>query len=55
MKYKIKIIKAAIKIIEKDCGKMCKEYTPYCPNCQSNILLGHLNDFLETITYSPYE
>ncbi len=43
----IEITKQMIKYIKKGYGKdKCKGYAPNCPNCQGQILLGHLYDHL---------
>ena len=43
----IKAIKTVIKYVEKGFGKdKCKGYAPACGNCQGQLLLGYLEDYL---------
>jgi len=47
----IKLIKDMIKMVKKDYGvKMCKDFSPCCPNCRGQQLLGFLNDYLDDYT-----
>jgi hypothetical protein len=48
----IEVTKKMIKFVEKGFGKdKCKGYAPNCPNCQGQILLGHLYDYLDLLEY----
>ena len=51
-KNKIKLTKEMINLVKEECGtKMCKDYNPNCTNCQGQVLLGHLYDFLDSFEY----
>jgi len=44
------LIKSLIRLIEKNWTKdKCKGYAPGCPNCQGQLLLGSLDDYLDIV------
>ena len=48
----LKNLKAVIKQVEKGYGtEMCKSYSPGCPNCEAQILLGHLYNVVSLIEW----
>ena len=51
-KKEISLIKELLKIIEKDYTKdKCKGYAPGCPNCQGQLLVGYLVDYLDILEW----
>ena len=53
---KIKLVKALIKIIKKDyIMDKCKGYAVGCPNCQGQILLGMLYEYLDILEWEQRE
>ena len=53
---KIKLVKALIKIIKKDyIMDKCKGYAVGCPNCQGQILLGMLYEYLDILEWEQKE
>lgn len=56
LKKDIKLTKDLIKRIEKGFGRdKCKSYAPGCPNCDGQILLGHLDNFLGLLEWELKE
>ena len=46
------LVKQLIKLIEKDYTMdKCKGYHPDCGNCQGQLLLGHLEAYLDVLDY----
>ena len=46
------VYKQALKYIMKSYGiKMCKSYSPGCPNCGAQVLIGHLLDEVSLIEW----
>jgi hypothetical protein len=52
LEKQIKLVKQVIKMVEKGFGRdKCKSYAVGCPNCQGQILLGYLDNYLDLLEY----
>ena len=52
LQKQIKLAKELLKDIEDGYGKdKCKGYAPGCPNCQGQLLVGYLVDYLELLEW----
>ncbi len=52
LQEKITLVKKMIKLVGKECGKdKCKGYHPACSNCESQLLVGHLWNYLDTLEW----
>jgi hypothetical protein len=53
---KIDLTKQMISIIGKGFGRdKCKGYAPGCPNCEGQLLVGHLYNFLSLLEWELKE
>jgi hypothetical protein len=52
LKEKIELTKKMIKLVEKDYGKdKCKGYYPGCGNCEGQLLVGYLWNYLALLEW----